>query len=43
MSADPLLRDELLDQVLEDEHAAALHEWRERDEIVIDKAELADL
>ena len=34
--------DELLDQVLEDERAAALQEFRERDELTIDAAELAD-
>jgi hypothetical protein len=32
MSLQPLLSDELLDQVLEDERAAALQEFRERDE-----------
>ena len=41
MSADTLERDELLDQVLEDERAAALQEFRERAESVIDTAELA--
>ena len=35
--------DELLDQVLEDERAAAVQEFREREEIVIDAAELADV
>jgi hypothetical protein len=36
MSTNTLVRDELLDQVLEDERAAALQEWRERGEIVIE-------
>jgi hypothetical protein len=42
MSIETLVRDELLDQVLEDERAAALQEWRQREEIVIDAVELAD-
>jgi len=32
MSADTLERDELLDQVLEDERATALQQFRERDD-----------
>jgi hypothetical protein len=39
MSADTMERDELLEQVLEDERAAALQEFRERDEIAIDTVE----
>jgi hypothetical protein len=35
-------RDLLEDQVLEDEHEAALQEFREREEIVIAPAERAD-
>jgi hypothetical protein len=34
--------DELLEQVLEDERAAAVQEFREREEIAIDALELAD-
>jgi hypothetical protein len=34
--------DELLDQVLEDEREAALQEFREREELAIDMAKLAD-
>jgi hypothetical protein len=34
--------DELIDQVLEDERAAALQEFREREDRVIDAAKLAD-
>jgi hypothetical protein len=33
--------DELLDQVLEDDRQAALEEFREREEITVDTAELA--
>ena len=43
MAGDTLERDELLDQVLEDERAAALQEFRERQEIAIDAAELTDV
>jgi hypothetical protein len=41
MSAHALRRDELLEQILEDERASALREWRERDQI--DRAEPADV
>ena len=34
--------DELLDQVLEDDRATALQQFREREEIAIDAPELAD-
>ena len=34
--------DELLDQVLEDDRATALQQFREREELVTDAAELAD-
>ena len=34
--------DELLDQVLEDERATALQQFREREEIATDAVELAD-
>ena len=43
MSADTSEWDELLDQVLEDERAAAIQKFREREEIAIDAAELADV
>jgi len=39
MSTDALVKDELFDQVLEDDRAAALQEWRQREEVVIDTAE----
>ena len=42
MSADTSEWDELLVQVLEDERAAAIQKFREREEIAIDAAELAD-
>jgi hypothetical protein len=41
MSADTLERDELLDQVLEDERTSALQEFRDREEIPIDAVDLA--
>ena len=34
MSGNTLVRDELIDQVLEDERAAALQEFREREEFI---------
>ena len=41
--AEPTLIDELLDQVLEDDRAAAVQEFRERGEFAIDAVELANL
>ena len=43
MAADTSQWDELLDQVLEDARASALQEWRERDEVAIDRSEPADV
>ena len=40
MSTDTFERDELLEQVLEDERAAAVERSREREEIAIDAVEL---
>ena len=43
MSTPQLRDDEVLEQVLEDERAAAIQKFREREEIAIDAAELADV
>jgi hypothetical protein len=43
MPTDTPVRDELLDQVLEDERMAALHDFRERQEIAINAVEMADV
>ena len=42
MSTHKMQADELLDQVCEDERTAAVQEFREREEIATDAAELAD-
>ena len=42
MSTPHLRDDEVLEQVLEDERAATVREFRERQEIAIDGTELAD-
>ena len=42
MSTPQLRDDEVLEQVLEDERAAAVQEFRERQEIAVDAAESAD-
>jgi hypothetical protein len=43
MTTPQLRDDEMLEKILEDERAAAVREFREREEIVIDAAELADV
>ncbi len=42
MPGETLERDELLDQVLEDERAAAVQEFREREDSAIDAADISD-
>ena len=42
MSTETVEWDEVLEQVLEDDRAAAVQEFREREEIAVDAAALAD-